>query len=244
MLTNTLHLPRRHRRPLLFPPGLLALAWLLWLGCVALPQMRGMERPEYVMQMTVPPPVQGINEMIPLPVKGALFWEEPYMAPLEVAAFRPWQDVHFTGNLWNDYFSLQQAHTTVKQLQADPDHDRGLRIKFEPQATYSTLVQMFDLSNVMDVKRYWLDIRHSPTTLYMFTTEPPLFVEDVESMDGCLLCNDVIPYTPKPTLQENLVQFFAPLSHLFQHDWRNSTLLLLLMALLSAVRLGRRWRLG
>ena len=30
------YLPRRHRRQLLFPPGLLALAGLLWLGCVAL----------------------------------------------------------------------------------------------------------------------------------------------------------------------------------------------------------------
>ena len=31
-----LYLPRRHRRQLLFPPGLLTLAGLLWLGCVAL----------------------------------------------------------------------------------------------------------------------------------------------------------------------------------------------------------------
>ena len=30
------YLPRRHGRQLLFPPGLLALAGLLWLGCVAL----------------------------------------------------------------------------------------------------------------------------------------------------------------------------------------------------------------
>ena len=30
------YLPRRRRRPLLFPPGLLALAGLLWLGCVQL----------------------------------------------------------------------------------------------------------------------------------------------------------------------------------------------------------------
>ncbi|SHK86727.1 hypothetical protein [Hymenobacter psychrotolerans] len=49
-----LHLPRR-RRPLLFPPGLLALAWLLWLGCVALPQMRGMEKPQVIMQVTMRP---------------------------------------------------------------------------------------------------------------------------------------------------------------------------------------------
>ena len=35
------YLPRRYRRKLLFPPSLLALAGLLWLGCVAVGTWQG-----------------------------------------------------------------------------------------------------------------------------------------------------------------------------------------------------------
>ncbi|QNH61158.1 hypothetical protein [Hymenobacter sediminicola] len=229
-----LHLPRRHRRPLLFPPGLLALAWLLWLGCVALPQMRGMGR-ERVMQLTLAP--------LQIPYYGVLgtnlIGKEPYFSSLELAAFRPWQEVRFTGNLWNDYFSFQQAQTTVQQLRANPDHDRGLRIQFEPQATYSSLVKLFDLFEVENVKRYWLDIRHSPTTLYTFTTKPSgVSYEDVPAFT-CGVSAEQSHSVPTPTVWERLAKSLALLH---EPDWRNSTLLLLLMALLSVVRL--RWRAG
>lgn len=46
------YLPRRHRRPLLFPPGLLALAELLWLGCVALGRWEPALRLHNVVQLT------------------------------------------------------------------------------------------------------------------------------------------------------------------------------------------------
>jgi len=48
------YLPRRHRRPLLFPPGLLALTGLLWLGCVALGRWEPALRLHNVVQLTMP----------------------------------------------------------------------------------------------------------------------------------------------------------------------------------------------
>lgn len=48
------YLPRRHRRYLLFPPGLLALAGLLWLGCVALGPWQEALKLKSVMQLTMP----------------------------------------------------------------------------------------------------------------------------------------------------------------------------------------------
>ncbi|MBD2715367.1 hypothetical protein KBK19_10000 [Microvirga sp. STR05] len=229
-----LHLPRRHRRPLLFPPGLLALAWLLWLGCVALPQMRGMGR-ERVMQLTLAP--------LQIPYYGVLgtnlIGKEPYFSSLELAAFRPWQEVRFTGNLWNDYFAHKQVQSIVKQMQAEPDYDRGLCVQFESHISYASLVRTLDMLNMYDTKNSWLDIRQSPVTLHAFTSKPIPVATSIEAEPLDIISCGYIP--SEPTKQELLIKHFASL---FQPDWRNSTLLLLLMALLSAVRLGRRWRLG
>ena len=46
------YLPRRHCRRLLFPPGLLALAGLLWLGCVYITQNVRL-KPFPVLQLTM-----------------------------------------------------------------------------------------------------------------------------------------------------------------------------------------------
>ncbi|WBA42293.1 hypothetical protein [Hymenobacter canadensis] len=233
MLPLNLHLPRRHRRPLLFPPGLLALVWLLWLGCVALPQMRGINKPQgYVTQLTMlGPKLPGAFDSFSPPRP---LWP-PYFSSLELAAFRPWQNIRFTGNLWQDYFSYQQTRVAANYLGQDTTYRMGMKLVFEQSAAYKSLIFALDQLQRRDIKRYWLDIYRLPTTLYAFT-DLPIAANTTKSkipMMGCGYGDDVVTLR-QPPMPVDFMEFITP-------DWRNSLLLLLLMALLSAVRLGRQF---
>ena len=231
---SAIHLPypRRNRRRLLLPPGLLALAWLLWLGCVAVPQLRGMKR-QSVMQITMPP----------LSQSGNLPWGHPYDASAqELEHFRPWQNFKLTGNLWLDYFDLRSLLQTYRQLHNFPNEENGIRVILGPQATYGHLVQLNDWANQYDFKRYWLDIRHKPTTFYLYTVKHSTgsinFWNDVVNIDA--------PPPVRPTSKARILNWLslisAPVTYLplLAPDWRNSLLLLLLIGGLSAVRVWRR----
>ncbi|WBO85318.1 hypothetical protein [Hymenobacter yonginensis] len=236
MLPINLHLPRRHRRPLLFPPGLLALAWLLWLGCVALPQMSGFNKPQgYVTQLTMlGPKFPGAFDSFSPPRP---LWP-PYFSSYELAAFRPWQNIRFTGNLWQDYFSYQQTQVAANYLERDTTYRMGMKLVFEPSATYKSLIFALDQLQSRDIKQYWLDIYRLPNTLYAFTDVPTVAdtTKSTIPMMSCGTSDNMAAWRPQPTS--------ASFADLATPDWRNSTLLLLLLTLLSAVRLGQRWRLG
>ncbi|SDY32411.1 hypothetical protein [Hymenobacter psychrophilus] len=237
-----LPLPRRYRRPLLLPPGLLALAWLLWLGCVALPQVRGM-RVQHVMEITFPPLRPNSIILADHAVEGTSL---PYSSPAIIAAFRPWQTLAVTGNLFEDYFALRNVQAVFRHLGADPNYNRGLQVRIGQEASYSSLIQLLDWCNMYDMKRYWVDIRHEPTTLYTFTSKPDPNYKEIPDW----VCGVSGGYLPPVLHKPFWVQFddfitafwkfgwFAPL---LSPDWRNSTLLLLLLGAVSAYRLGRNW---
>lgn len=243
-MTISLHLPRRHRRPLLFPPGLLALAWLLWLGCVALPSMRGMGPRQVIFQLAVESkPFR--NEIIPLPLKDALVFPNSFMFPLELASLRPWKNISFNGNLWSDYFSYQQVSASASELKKHNDRDLGMRVGFAAPASYCSLIYTLNNLSTADpiAKRvnYWLDIRHQPTTVYAITSKPAKSIEyyaghRVIDIDNALMNCSVLDIPTNASL--------LSWQDLFHPDWRCSTLLLLLLAVLSATRLYRQHRTG
>lgn len=222
-----LPLPRRQRRRLLLPPGLLALAWLLWLGCVAVPQLRGV-RVQHVMEVT----------FTPLRPDPALQDEITHSSPATIAAFRPWQTFAVTGNLLEDYFALRNAQAVFRRLETAPNHDRGIQVRIGQEASYSSLVQLLDWCNVYGMKKYWVDLRHEPTTFYTFTTKSkPITNIRPHSPPNLIMCGTVVEFDNKresPSWLEAKLQ-------LWNSDWRNSTLLLLLLGAVSAYRLGRGW---
>ena len=241
-----LHLPRRHCQPLLFPPGLLALAWLLWLGCAALPRMRRMEKQQVVMQLAVPSRALWRNETVPLPLKDALVFSETSMSPLELAAFRPWMNVSFTGNLWSDYFSYQQVSIAALDLKKHSYRDSGVRVFFAAPANYRSFIYTLDKFNTTNPLakpvHYWLDIRHQSTAIYAITSKP---AKPMEYYAGHQIVSiNIAPLNLSNCLPLDLPNTASPPSwqKVFQPDWRNSTLLLLLLAALSAVRLYRQHR--
>ena len=227
-----LSLPRRHRRRLLLPPGLLALAWLLWLGCVTVPQLRGMHK-QTVMQITMPP----------LPGSGLSNWSYPVDAsPQEIECFRPWHDFNLTGNVWPDYFALRAVHQSYGQLHDNPDDENGIRIMLGPASTYGQLVQLIDWAGQFNFKRYWLDIKRQPTVFYLYTVK--------QSTAEVMLWNDVVNIdAPAQALLSmkariynwvSLISAPATYTPLLAPDWRNSLLLLLLIGVLSVIRMWRR----
>ncbi|AWM31322.1 hypothetical protein [Hymenobacter nivis] len=230
-----LYLPRRHRRPLLFPPGLLALAGLLWLGCVALGPWQERLKVPSVIQLT----------MFPLHVSPNSFWAgNPLLLSVQKRnVFRPWRNALFTGNSQTDSTEQIFVIKQVRYILADSSHDGGVRIRFAPTARYKELVFIFDLMNRENVRQYWLDVVHTPAILYAFTKKyKPVKYEHFP----CLLCNDVIPYAPPPPTPapfwvrfDNWVTDFWHLTWLrplLQPEWRASVWLLAAIVALGGWR--------
>lgn len=225
-----LFLPRRFRRPLLFPPGLLALAGLLWLGCVALPQMRGIiSGQQAVIEITVNPQVNTAD----------LKYAHPAFRRWLLNAWEPnsqWNSVSFNGHLFEDYFVLRQAQQQVEYMRNKPLQKDSLRVQFSEHASYRSLVQMLNMAQRPTTVMYWLDFRMRSTTLYIF----PRGREHEEKW----VCG---PMSTDWFSQPWHSQFWLLIHNrrhipYFYPEWRNTWLLLLLLSLLSGWRVARQWR--
>ncbi|UOQ55583.1 hypothetical protein [Hymenobacter cellulosivorans] len=239
--TFSMYALRRHRRQLLFPPGLLALAFLLLLGCWVVGRQAEWLKQHYVLEVTAMPLAadQALSNLAP----------ELYQTPAELENFRPWQTVHLTGNAQQDALATSRAKYIARQLRAAPDQDQGLRIRFADATDYKSLVQLIDYIRVLGLQKYFLDSRQGMVTLYAFTSKPQLgtyYSHDLKfvpfSPGPCLL-----PEAPAPFwswLGDYLSKLFSPDTYqpLLLPDWRHSLYLLLLLGLISFGRLFRQWR--
>jgi hypothetical protein len=220
-----MYLPRRHSRRLLLPPGWVALGLLLLLGCQALlTHWRQMRLPN-VMQLQMPPwkPSEG------------KFWGVPvYGSKAELNNFRPWHDAEFTGAPINDFVNDAFTETAVKAIQADTSQAGGMRIRFGRHATYSNLIKVLDMMNYLNQKRYWLDIRHNPITLYAITNKP-LPASAYVPVFTCGYSSYVESYTTPPAEPA----FWQKLTDLWQRDWRPSALLFAAIISLNCYQVAR-----
>lgn len=235
-------LPRRHRRKLLFPPGLLALAGLLWLGCIALGAHPEQLKQRRVMQLT----------MVPLNLSRSYYrgyeslWTTILSSPAKIAAFRPWRDIRFIGNLQTD--KLEQAHMAgaVLAILSDTLHDGGVRVRFASASRYENLVFALDLMNRASITKYWLDIQHGPATLYTITNA--YAPSDSLECEGVGPLNIIIENTPPIPLRTQVYEWIASfwqftwLKPLAQPEWRPSMYLFAVIALLSSWRMVRNRR--
>ena len=169
-------LRRRHRRRLLFPPGLLALAGLLWLGCVAIRSWQEELMRKSVVQLTIP--------SLHIDKNSPFYSNSPVLlSPRALDRFRLWHDVYFNGQRHNDSINLLKLNRTVAYMQAHASRNNGIRIRFSPNAKYTHLIAALNSMLKYDVQKYWLDIKHQPTALYTFTTPP--VAEKPEFVDFC-----------------------------------------------------------
>lgn len=242
------HLPRRHRRKLFFPPGLLALAGLLWLGCVALGPWRERVAQQYVMQLTMP-----INE---IQNQEASILRYLLPNPKTVCKTCSWTNVYLSNKSTSlDTYERKQLENIVHTMMSKAGTNSGVRIHLTQTARFKHLVFALDVMNRENVKRYWLDIHHTPTILYGFNPPP---VPQQMGLD-CLKSDDIIvmPYertvaheTFREWVIERVTKFwqFDWAKRRFQllqnPEWRWPVVLLVALAALSSWRIVRMWRVG
>jgi hypothetical protein len=161
------HLPRRHRRKLLLPPGLLALAGLLWLGCVAVGSWREKLKRRTVVQLT----------MTPKPDSDTIYHNTyqfskriPYLYS-QLFTLYHWQNVVLDGSAADDSASLTTIAKTVAAMRADTVPNSGIRVELTPQVRYRTFVQLLDLMAATNQKKYMFDMYHGPFALYILVDE-------------------------------------------------------------------------
>ncbi|MCC2548626.1 hypothetical protein LJY25_19415 [Hymenobacter sp. BT175] len=141
-------LRRRHRRLLLLPPGLLALAFLLLLGCRQVSLHAERLNLRHTLELNLDP------------VGDGHAWQE-----LQIL---PWRTVAFTGNIWLDYFSAQETQAMVRHIKARSfaAGGAGLRVQFSTTAKYSSLIRVLDCLHQVKLNNWWLEVNDKPTTLY------------------------------------------------------------------------------
>ena len=153
------YLPRRHRRRLLLPPGLLALAGLLLLGCLALrPWQERLTRPT-VIDFT-------------MPVQHGRSGIDNVFEPKELTKFNDWYDTYFDGSPSGDARHALGILHRAAAMQASPQRDQRLRVQLGRHATYAELVFLLNTMHRFNIKKYVLDINHGPTVFYAFTVTP------------------------------------------------------------------------
>ncbi|WP_223648877.1 hypothetical protein [Hymenobacter psoromatis] len=175
--------PRRVRRRLtcwdMLPSGWFAVWFLMLLGFCKVGFPEPPESPET--GILWPTPIGGSCDggmlrltLLPLNPDSAERRQIgiPYKTPAELDTIRPWHEVEFTGRAIDDFIAFERVIQSVKAVQSDTSHEGGIRIRFRRHATFSSLVAALDVMAILNSKRYWLDTKHKPLTLYVITNKP------------------------------------------------------------------------
>ncbi|MBC6611829.1 hypothetical protein H8B15_12915 [Hymenobacter sp. BT507] len=221
-----MYFPRRYRRKLFFPPGLLALAFLLLMGCMWVSRDVRL-KPKYVIELNMPPPYPTNDPGINPP---------PYsLSKDKLERFRKWDNFIVTGNKLQDSISLSFASKIALQYQIDTLQEKGMRIILQPKSKYVSMITILDIMKKSNIKKYWFDIFHSPTTFYAITEKyVPTSITEKSYMFICGTSDhiEIINYSEeaKESFLSRLKQFILPF---FISPWRNSLFLLFLIGIVS-----------
>ena len=173
-----LHLPRRYRRRLLLPPGLVALAGLLLLGCLALRPWQERLKQRSVIELTMPP--RPISDLVRPNVQEMGFtdciWPQengPEPRYSLMPHYRRWFTLTLGQNRQADSLAMRKLKALLHRAGKRPNWgSSGLRIFFSPKTHYSSVVEVLGLMNQFCVGQYFLDIYHMPVTFYALTIKP------------------------------------------------------------------------
>ena len=235
------HLPRRHRRRLLLPPGLVALAGLLLLGCLALRPWQEQAKVHGVISLTVP-----IHE--PHPTLPTVRFLVPDPDTMCERRFR--HDTFLNGSPIHDQPEYRRIVTAIHTITTDKEHNGLVCVRLATSARYENMIAMLDLMERMHLHKHWFDFTRKPTAFYVLSgRESHNTNEEIISggLGNCLYYSQysapVVP--PLPLLyrfNKVIIAFwtFDWLAHLRQPEWRWPLTLLALLFLLGIRRLLAR----
>ncbi|MGY3091045.1 hypothetical protein ACVWYF_004109 [Hymenobacter sp. UYAg731] len=227
-----LHMPRRYRRKPLFPPGMLALAWLLWLGCVAIRPWQKQLQPRYATILTLPPKPQSDNIYQSIDIKTIPFLYS------QLSSLYAWQDIELNGSPAHDSFAMRAISQSIETMRNDTIPNCGVRVRIRPSTRYKELVGLLDLMTKRNQKRYLLDIYHSQTTLYVLVDSyVPQPIDSIPAYFSCGTRYYELPPIPPPLPQQSFADKW--LQPLRQPQWRASVWLLAAIVGLGGWRMVR-----
>ncbi|WP_460612473.1 hypothetical protein [Hymenobacter seoulensis] len=157
----------------------------------------------------------------------------------QLEAFGAWQDLTVMGNVWSDYFDVRMVESSCLSLTKEQTQGRALRVFVAESTTYNTFIQLLDIAHRLDIRRHWLDLRRPPYTFNLLGNEPRDLRYSFVCGNGYYQSQtDLKPWRP---FSDKVAEWFIDRStDLLTPEWRNTTLLLLLITLLSIWRLGRQ----
>jgi len=227
---SSLYFPRRHRRRLLFPPGLLALAGLLLIGSVALEPWQEALRPKSVLQLTLP--------VVPSPGSPKEEFGYYLPSPAEAQEMGPWLRAAFTGEPANDRREQTRVATMIRTMSPDT----GVRVSFSRASQYRHLVFVIDQLQRGNLKRYWVDMHNRPVTINALKVNYRR--EQKRKPSDFSFCGTAsyTPPTPFIVQAENKPNDFpwAAWLPLLKSEWRAPMWLLAAIAMLSGWHLVKR----
>ncbi|WP_324671556.1 hypothetical protein [Hymenobacter sp. GOD-10R] len=160
-----MYFPRRYRRKLLFPPGLLALSVLLLLGCMRIAKDQRF-RPQYVLQFST---MLNCDKNYSILDNGLISrW---CYTQQELGALRIWRDYSFTSNAFSNWWIIQASQQHLDKLQRFPNSVDGIRFCFGSDAFYGNVIQVLDMLTKQKKDRYIVDNRGKMLTIYAFAEE-------------------------------------------------------------------------
>lgn len=157
------YLPRRHRRRLLLPPGLLALAGLLLLGCLHI-SLNSRLKKQVAITLFVPPLHLASDSVL------RTIWPSPN----ELARLRVWRVYQLTGNPASDTISMRRILRYLSTLPACTPSDtvNGSKVVFGKNSKYAGFIRIISSLARWDVNKYVFETRISPPVLYILENKP------------------------------------------------------------------------
>ena len=229
------HLPRRHRRHLLFPPGLLALAGLLWLGCGAMRPWQEHLTPRYYVSLSTPPiPVS--DTILPAMRIFSGYLTKPFLYS-QLYSLYTWQDVVFNGDAAHDSSALSLISQSIQRMRVDTIPNGGIRIRVSPPSKYKELIRLLDLMTSVDQKKYLIDFYHGPLTVYVLVdsyTPPSDASATATPISPGFLCGTNLA---TPQVQQHDLGISTRNILFQQPEWQASLWLLAAIAAISSWRL-------
>lgn len=223
---------RRRLRRLLLPPGWVALGFLLLMGCWQVKSWERQLQPMRVLHLTMPALKFSQEDL----QRFGRAYAIPYKSLDELDTLTNWRIVDFQANELNDFLSAATIESALIIGQLAKHKADGVRIRFRDNAMYANLVTALNIVNAAGQKRYFLDIRYQPMTLYVISdgvipTDQRLVYQPFESRFSMQL--------PEPKIEKSKENSAQQLANLKKIKWSSSASLLALICSLSLWRLLR-----
>jgi hypothetical protein len=230
------HLPRRHRRKLLFPTGLLALAGLLWLGCFQLDALQEKLTRRTIVDLNMPP--KPASDTIYRAAYHNGMRTIPFLYSQLYELYR-WQDIQLNGDAANDSVSVLTISKSIKTMRADTIPNCGIRVNLTPNVRYKTFIRLIDLMQLNSQKKYLFNMYHSPFALYVLVDDYTDIHTPQVPPAPIFLCgtNSSVISIPLPPTEVDRWELLLRTT-----EWRWPLWLLVVMTILASWRIIRAWR--